>query len=221
MFLNNKYTNWYYSIINSVKSKQRNYNSDVYEKHHIIPRSLGGIDNEENIIILTFREHFLCHLLLTKMTSGKNKTKMCFALHCFFYMICRYHHRPVASRHYDYMKRICAQAFKDRIPHTKTETFLFKYKNDDPIELTRYELKTIGNLTGQEIYNLIEHRYAPGCWHSKGWGIYDDKRKEFSHEKKKLTYPHKRLRCPHCGTWTNGGNYNRWHGDNCKSKPAT
>ena len=37
------------------------------EKHHIIPRSLGGSDNKENLVDLTAKEHFLCHYLLTKM----------------------------------------------------------------------------------------------------------------------------------------------------------
>jgi len=37
------------------------------EKHHIIPRSLGGTDSSENLIELTTREHFLVHYCLWKM----------------------------------------------------------------------------------------------------------------------------------------------------------
>jgi hypothetical protein len=41
---------------------------DVYgETHHITPKCLGGGDNEENLIRLTAREHFICHLLLSEM----------------------------------------------------------------------------------------------------------------------------------------------------------
>jgi len=29
-----------------------------YEKHHIVPRALGGKDNKENLISLTPKEHF-------------------------------------------------------------------------------------------------------------------------------------------------------------------
>lgn len=46
-----------------------------YEKHHIIPKSVGGNDNPDNICILLPREHFVCHWLLTKMVSGKSKYK--------------------------------------------------------------------------------------------------------------------------------------------------
>ena len=37
------------------------------EKHHIIPRCLGGSDNIDNIVVLTPEEHFLAHQLLLKM----------------------------------------------------------------------------------------------------------------------------------------------------------
>jgi hypothetical protein len=37
------------------------------EKHHIIPRSLDGVDDSYNIIALSSREHFVCHFLLSKM----------------------------------------------------------------------------------------------------------------------------------------------------------
>ena len=68
MFLNNKYTKWYYQIIENALTR---ININEYtEKHHIIPRSLGGLDDINNIIRLTGKEHFICHWLLTKMISN-------------------------------------------------------------------------------------------------------------------------------------------------------
>jgi hypothetical protein len=41
---------------------------NVYsENHHIIPRSLGGSDDKINLVKLTAREHFVCHLLLSEI----------------------------------------------------------------------------------------------------------------------------------------------------------
>jgi 5-methylcytosine-specific restriction endonuclease McrA len=37
------------------------------ERHHIIPRSLGGTDDVSNLVDLTFKEHYIVHILLTKM----------------------------------------------------------------------------------------------------------------------------------------------------------
>jgi hypothetical protein len=37
------------------------------ERHHIIPRCMGGTDDAENIVQLTPEEHYLAHQLLVKM----------------------------------------------------------------------------------------------------------------------------------------------------------
>ena len=73
MYLQNKYTHWYYQIISRAQSREI---SGYVEKHHIIPRSLGGNNSKENLVALTAREHFICHLLLTRMTTGQSRNKM-------------------------------------------------------------------------------------------------------------------------------------------------
>lgn len=82
-----KYERWYYNIIKNAKCQIR-FRSDgyYYESHHIIPVSLKGNDISENIVLLTYREHLLCHWLLTKITEGKNKSKMIHA----FWALCSY-----------------------------------------------------------------------------------------------------------------------------------
>jgi len=73
----NKYNTWYRNITENAKHRI----IDSYtEKHHIIPKSLGGTDNNDNLVDLTPREHFICHWLLTKTTSGEDYVKMIFAL---------------------------------------------------------------------------------------------------------------------------------------------
>jgi hypothetical protein len=67
IFIDNKYTHWYYSIINAAVS--RTTITDYTEKHHIVPRSLGGNNSVTNLVKLTAKEHFVCHRLLTKMVS--------------------------------------------------------------------------------------------------------------------------------------------------------
>ena len=59
----NKYENWY----NAITTKAKLRTIDGYkERHHIIPRSLGGPDTKENLVDLTAREHFICHLLFNQ-----------------------------------------------------------------------------------------------------------------------------------------------------------
>lgn len=41
---------------------------DCYcERHHIIPKSEGGLDEPDNLVNLTAREHYVAHLLLAKI----------------------------------------------------------------------------------------------------------------------------------------------------------
>lgn len=62
----------YQKIYNDIINKYKILNLQKYEKeyletHHIIPRCVGGLDNEENLVNLPAREHFICHLLLPKI----------------------------------------------------------------------------------------------------------------------------------------------------------
>jgi hypothetical protein len=51
------------------------------EKHHIVPKSLGG-NNVGNLVYLTYREHYICHKLLVKMhpDGTLERKKMVYAL---------------------------------------------------------------------------------------------------------------------------------------------
>lgn len=67
----NKYETWYNNITLRGKAAR---DLEYSERHHILPKSLGGSDDYENITTLTAREHFICHWLLTKIyTSGKER----------------------------------------------------------------------------------------------------------------------------------------------------
>ena len=65
------YEKIYYQIINKAIFEENfglryKENGTYYEKHHIIPSSLGGSDDKKNLVLLTAREHYLCHWLLVK-----------------------------------------------------------------------------------------------------------------------------------------------------------
>ena len=73
----NKYTKWY----NQITQNGKKYREPGHERHHILPRSLGGTDDIENITFITARSHFVCHWLLTKIyPAGEAHWKMLNAL---------------------------------------------------------------------------------------------------------------------------------------------
>lgn len=76
----NKYQKWYEQLIAGTRSRAK---PDGYtERHHIVPRSLGGRNNKTNIVVLTAREHFVAHLLLYRIhrKDPEAKAKMLRAL---------------------------------------------------------------------------------------------------------------------------------------------
>ena len=75
--LTNKYSKLYYKL--TANAKQRITHGYI-ELHHIIPQSLGGSNDRDNLVELTAREHFICHWLLVKMTEGDDRGKMIYAL---------------------------------------------------------------------------------------------------------------------------------------------
>lgn len=115
MFLNNKYTKWYFNIINAAKSRIL---VGYVERHHIIPRSFfvsqskidncklidGNPNDSENLVCLTAKEHFICHLLLTKMTEGIFKKKMYRALNAMCNMKNKERYRCTSSI-YEYSRK--------------------------------------------------------------------------------------------------------------------
>ena len=87
IFLQNKYTRWYYAIVNNAIFRGH---IEPNEQHHIIPESFyltrkrqgssgwleGNSNDPSNLVKLTPHEHLVCHLLLPKMTIGPAKHKM-------------------------------------------------------------------------------------------------------------------------------------------------
>ena len=94
----------YQKICNDLISSRGNQplrNDEYYEKHHIVPRCLGGSDDEMNLIHLTYREHFIAHLLLTKIypeNRGINYALLC--------MLRKHNHnRIITSKVYETIKK--------------------------------------------------------------------------------------------------------------------
>ena len=58
----------YQKIYDNIVRRGQNRILEGYsEKHHIVPRCLGGTDEVTNLVSLTPEEHYLCHLLLVKI----------------------------------------------------------------------------------------------------------------------------------------------------------
>jgi len=100
MYIQNKYHHTYFKIIN--RSRNRVLSESIKtEIHHILPRSLGGTNDPENLATLTLKEHWVCHRLLVKfLIDKKHLRKMYNAL----FMMAVKDYRTVNGRIYQQIK---------------------------------------------------------------------------------------------------------------------
>ena len=64
------YNKHYCNLINRAKARVL---EGYVEKHHIIPKCLGGTNDISNLVILTPEEHYVAHLLLIKIYPDNAK----------------------------------------------------------------------------------------------------------------------------------------------------
>jgi hypothetical protein len=88
------------------KRRKRSHKEYIYyEKHHIIPKCIGGNDEKHNLVLLTAREHFLCHWLLCEIFPKEKK--LIYALHRMCYSKSNSQNRyipNISSRVYQYLR---------------------------------------------------------------------------------------------------------------------
>jgi hypothetical protein len=184
------------------RSKSRTLTEGYTETHHIIPKSLGGLNQPSNLSVLTGREHFLCHWLLTKMIKGPYVHKMNKAL---LIMSSR---NKISSRLYEKLGENTrgvpmSQESKQKLSQTK------KLKNHTPwnkgVPRTEQEKKSISKA-------CLEARLTKPVW---------NKGKKHSLETleriREKAVRRTNITCKHCNMSCSPSNHKRWHGDNCKS----
>ena len=128
--LSNKYSQWYSNLIE--KAKSRKLETAYKESHHIIPKCLGGDDSQNNLVELTLREHYIAHLLLSKMYEGKASRKMYYAL-----WIMLLQEKKRGSRVFEmYRKMYIDRALKTQVISEETRQKISKAKTGKPITKT-------------------------------------------------------------------------------------
>lgn len=93
------YKTEYCSIITNAKNRKYFPGS---ERHHIIPRSLGGLDSEDNLVYLTPSEHYKAHYLLWKFT---NTPQMAYA----FWRMNMGQHDLISPEEYEELRNKCSE----------------------------------------------------------------------------------------------------------------
>ena len=207
MFKENKYTKIYYAIINRALARS----IDGYkERHHIIPKSLGGLNDPSNLVELTAREHFICHLLLIRMVEDQYKHKMVYAA----WQQSRpskYKEVKVTNRIYEMLRKQMSDSYtgRKRAPFSEQARANMKAsaKNRKKVPMTDKRLDSIRKGVAKRKKLLGEENPFYGRTHSE----------EFKKRKAEHNRNRPKVLCPHCQKLFDVGMYARWHGDQCKT----
>lgn len=106
---NMNYQKIYDSIIQKAKSENRQKGNGIYyESHHIIPKCMGGINTKENRVLLTAREHYICHKILFRLHT--NNKKLALAYHSLTYTMQDKRKIKLSSRDFELARKAASLA---------------------------------------------------------------------------------------------------------------
>jgi hypothetical protein len=223
LFSANKYTRWYYKIVDRAKARVL---SSYTEIHHIIPRSLGGDNSVENLVSLTGREHFICHWLLTKMVIGKEQKKMAYACKMMMHSHGKGQQRyRVTSRIYESLKQKLNIILKDRefTDDWKAKLKIAARNRADNENAQAKQIRRDAMIKANKSRKGEKRLATTGSknhFYGKGFFGTDNPFYGKRHSEEtlsKLRVSKSKYCCEHCNTIVGGkSNYGRWHGDNCK-----
>lgn len=141
-----------------ISSRKENKPTGVVERHHIVPRCLGGDDSTENVIAVTPREHYVCHYLLAKMHGG--------SLWAAYYLMS--HPKTNSGREIFVTSKMYETARKNYISYLKTKTgeknpnFGNVYSKQAREKISRSRKKYVLGMHPRAINSDCEWRHVSG-----------------------------------------------------------
>lgn len=182
------YIKHYNSLI--TKAISRNLKIGTYtEKHHIVPKCLGGTDDNHNIVVLLPEEHFVAHQLLVKMYPKQHKL-----IYACNMMTINNDNQKRNNKEYKWLKikrsALISELNKKRVVSKETREKISKankgkkHSSETKAKISKANKgKNVGEKNG--MYN------QPGFWKDKQ--LSDTTRKKLSeaHKGKKLSKEHK------------------------------
>jgi hypothetical protein len=205
MFIDNHFTEKYFEIINcaqtrcpsSMKRKQIRDIMGYAERHHIIPKSVGGSNNLDNLVWLTADEHFESHLLLVEMLEGPARRKMLSALT-----------RMMNKQSHSQQREYELPAYSDEIRQMCAE--------EHSVYMKRKHAGEGNPFFGRKHTEESKKKISEG---GKGIKKSEEAKKRISEAKKGDLNPGRQIvTCPHCSKTGRSGGMRKHHFSHCKQK---
>jgi hypothetical protein len=244
------YKKLYNSIIKNAKDKEVNRENlklqgEYFERHHIVPKSSGGSDNKDNLVLLEAREHFICHWLLYKIDpcsanafswwimstdSGKenhsgrkrsNSTQYSYARKAFSKHISKVNkgrvHTPEARKNMSEASKGEKNSMYGKKHSDEHKAYLSDINRG---EKNGFFGKTHTPDARKKMSDAKKLLVGDKHPHFGKDLIKQETKERFSkmYKGKPRSVPHEIVECPHCKKQGIKPNMIRWHFDNCKNK---
>lgn len=126
----------YEEFINNILNNRGRFacGDEYYECHHIVPRCMGGADDQENLIDLFAKEHFVAHKLLAE--ENPDNQKLVYA----WWMMAHIGRVEITEDEYEESKRAISKTMSERVISEETKNKIgakakerFKDKENHPM----------------------------------------------------------------------------------------
>ena len=205
----------YMQFINSLRGQ---FVNGYAELHHIVPKSLGGSDDVNNLIRLTARQHYIAHWMLARAIKGS-------AARAFFMMSNFGKYGKVNSATYQIARKEYAQLVGEQMrgrimPPITEET---REKQRQAKLGKRLSLEHIEKVRQSRIGKPLTDQWKANLSASKrgkttrgtGWNHSEETIKRVAESNRNRPM----ITCPHCTkTVKDHGGAKRWHFDRCKER---
>ena len=125
--------------------------AEYYECHHIVPKCLGGSNDQKNLVNLTAREHFVAHLCLVKIYPGNGSLVRAAVM-----MACgSSQHKRSANRIYEWLRKKHSVAMQELQGGTNNSQF-------GSIWIFNKLLKENKKIKAKELSNWAKQGWEPG-----------------------------------------------------------
>lgn len=219
----------YKNLIESRCQLKRSKRIDTYERHHILPKSLGGGNSKDNLVLLTPREHFLAHWLLYKLqTCPILKSKMAYAFMLMSNCNNENQNRIQNSRNYEVSRKAVMESCSGKNhplygidPFTDVQKEVFRQNrlgsknpmfgkipwNKNPVQIVRDKHRSKSKEHKEKLSKSL-----------KGRALSDSAKQNMSIARKGVKQ--RTTKCPHCSKIGSVCAMRRWHFDKCKFLPS-
>ena len=233
---NPKSTHYLNRYIKFITVAKKSVVSDKYvESHHILPQSMGGLNNDDNLVKLSARQHYLAHGMLWKAYKSKEMTFAFFSMsnqsNQYQGRNCRINSRIYENLRNEFSTLLSKTAedkwqdleYRQKHIDTNNSEKTQKIRSEKAKELWQdpdYVEKLLASRAKARAEGRVRTDHSkcgqPGELNPMKRPEVKAKNTGVNHYSNRDGYT--KPSCIHCGITTTPTNIKRWHNENCKLK---